>query len=194
MSAGKKPWVQPNSRVSADFSGRCGVSFATAVGCAGWMLPKTPAPVSICLACAWITLNVVSCETDWNVSWNLKLWSFCLQVGGLQATTAHLRSMVVAELAAINGPPILMLIVMMTAGRWTWGHLPASGFMGHTMGVSSCVNHSCCDGVFSCLSLALLELQKCKPGALVIIALDCRSYTAMPLGPTYPASCVVFLD
>ena len=57
--------------------------------------------------------------------------------------------------------------------------------MGRTMGVSSCVNHSCCDGVFSCLSLALLELQKCKPGALVIIALDGQSYTAMPLGPTY---------
>ena len=86
------------------------------------MLPKTPAPVSICLACAWITLHVVSCETDWNMSWNLKLWSFCLQVGGLQATTAHLRSMVVAELAAINGPPILMLIVMMMT--WQGQKLP----------------------------------------------------------------------
>ena len=52
----------------------------------------------------------------------LGTWSFCLQVGGLQATTTHLRSMVVAELAAINGPPILMLIVMMMT--WQGQKLP----------------------------------------------------------------------
>ena len=38
-------------------------------------------------------------------------------------------------------------------------------------------------------SLAIAEVMKCKPGALVVIALDCRSMSTMPFARNIRVAC-----